>query len=141
APEPIEEDIEPEPIAPEPVEEPAEEINPDPVKTDGKPITVTDATFNAKVLESELPVVLEFEADWCGFCRQMRPVVEAVALEYRETFIIGRLDTDENRQTLGKYNIRGIPAYIVFRDGAEVGRFVGAMPKEHFIQQILKALK
>ena len=140
-PEPIEEDVEPEPVAPEPVEEPEEEVNPDPVNTDGKPITITDATFNAKVLESELPVVLEFEADWCPFCRQMKPIVEAVALEHRDTFIIGKLDIDENRQTTEKYKVKGIPAYVVFRNGAEVGRFVGAMPKDHFIQQILKALK
>ena len=141
APEPIEEDIEPEPIAPEPVEEPEEQVNPDPVNTDGKPVTITDATFNAKVLEAELPVVLEFEADWCPFCRQMRPIVESVALEHRATFIIGKLDIDENRQTTGKYKVNGIPTYLVFRNGAEVGRFAGAMPKAVFEQRILDALK
>ena len=140
-PEPVEEDVEPEPIAPEPVEEPEEQVNPDPVNTDGKPVTITDATFKTDVLDAELPVVLEFGADWCPFCRQMRPIVESVALEHRDTFIIGKLDIDENRQTTEKYKVKGIPAYIVFRNGAEVGRFVGAMPKEHFIQQILKALK
>ena len=141
APEPIEEKVEPEPIAPEPVEEPEEEINPDPVNTDGKPVTITDATFKTEVLEAELPVVLEFEADWCPFCRQMKPIVESVALEHRDTFIIGRLDIDENRQTPAKYKVKGIPTYIVFRNGAEVARFAGAMPKDHFIQRILKALK
>ena len=147
-PEPIEEEVEPEPIAPEPepidpepIEEPEEAVNPDPVNTDGKPVTITDATFNAKVLDAELPVVLEFEADWCPFCRQMKPIVESVALEHRDTFIIGKLDIDENRQTTEKYKVKGIPAYVVFRNGAEVGRFVGAMPKAVFEQKILDALK
>ena len=139
-PEPVEEDIEPEPIDPEPVQEP-EELNPDPVNTDGKPVTITDATFNANVLNAELPVVLEFEADWCPFCRQMKPVIESVALEHRKTFIIGRLDIDENRQTAGKYKVNGIPTYLVFRDGKVVGRFAGAMPKQVFVRSILDALK
>lgn len=147
-PEPVEEEVEPEPvapepepIAPEPVEEPEEAVNPDPVNTDGKPVTITDATFNAKVLDAELPVVLEFEADWCPFCRQMSPIVASVALEHRDTFIIGKLDIDENRQTPEKYKVRGIPTYLVFRDGKVVGRFAGAMPKQVFVNKILDALK
>ena len=142
APEVVEpDDVEPEPIAPEPVEEPEEAVNPDPVNTDGKPVTITDATFKTEVLDAELPVVLEFEADWCPFCRQMKPIVESVALEHRNTFIIGKLDIDENRQTTGEYKVNGIPTYLVFRNGAEVARFAGAMPKAIFEQKILDALK
>ena len=139
----VEEDVEPEPIDVdnEPVEELEEVINPDPVNIDGEPIEVTDETFKTKVLDAKLPVVLEFGADWCPFCRQMRPIVDAVALEHRDTFIVGRLDIDENRQTTGEYKVKGIPAYIVFRDGAVVARFAGAMPKEVFMQRILDALK
>lgn len=137
-PEPIEEEIEPEPIDPEPVEE---DVVPEPIDGDGKPVTITDATFDAKVLNAELPVVLEFEADWCPFCRQMKPIVESVALEHRNTFIIGKLDIDENRQTTGKYRVNGIPTYIVFRNGAEVTRFAGAMPEAVFEQRILDALR
>lgn len=140
-PEPVEEDVEPEPIDPEPVEELEDEVNPDPVNTDGKPVTITDATFNAKVLDAELPVVLEFEADWCPFCRQMKPIVESVALEHRDTFIIGKLDIDENLQTTDEYKVKGIPTYLVFRNGAEVTRFAGAMPKDIFVGRILDALK
>ncbi|RKU25110.1 hypothetical protein C6499_15355 [Candidatus Poribacteria bacterium] len=140
-PELIEENVEPEPIDPEPVEEPEEEINPDPVKTDGKPVTITDATFKTDVLDAELPVVLEFGADWCPFCRQMRPIVESVALEHRNTLVIGQLDIDENPLTTRKYNVGGIPAYLVFRDGTLVARFGGAMPKQIFVQRILDALK
>ena len=141
--EPVVEDIEPEPIDDdnEPVEEPEDVIPPDPVNADGKPITVTDATFKTNVLDAELPVVLEFGADWCPFCRQMRPIVASVALENRDTFIIGKLDIDENPLTPRKYNVGGIPAYLVFRDGALVARFGGAMPKQIFVNIILDALK
>ena len=139
----VEEDVEPEPIGPdnEPVEVVEEDVEPEPANPDGKPVVITDATFKTRVLNAKLPVVLEFEADWCPFCRQMKPIVESVALEHRKTFIIGKLDIDENLQTTEAYKVKGIPTYVVFRNGAEVGRFVGAMPKEHFIQQILKALK
>ena len=139
----VEEDVEPEPIDVdnEPVEELEEVINPDPVNIDGEPIEVTDETFKTKVLDAKLPVVLEFGADWCPFCRQMRPIVDAVALEHRDTFIVGRLDIDNNRQTTEEYKVNGIPAYIVFRDGAVVARFAGAMPKEVFVQRILDTLK
>ena len=135
-PKPIEEDVEPEPI-----EELEDGVNPDPVNTDGKPVVITDATFKTEVLDAELPIVLEFEADWCPFCRQMKPIVASVALEHRNTFIIGKLDIDENRRTTGEYKVNGIPTYLVFRNGAEVARFAGAMPKAVFEQRILDALK
>ena len=139
-PEPIEEEVEPEPIDtdPEPIEE---EVEPEPINTDGKPVVITDATFKTEVLDAKLPVVLEFEADWCPFCRQMKPIVASVALEHRNTFIVGRLDIDENGRTPAEYRVNGIPTYIVFRDGKVVGRFAGAMPKQVFAQKILDALK
>lgn len=147
-PEPIEaieeEDVDPEPvdIDPEPVEVVEEEdIDPEPANPGGKPIKITDQTFKTKVLDAKSPVVVEFRADWCPFCRQMKPIVEAVASEHRKTIIIGLLDIDENPQTTGEYKVNGIPAYIVFQDGAEVARFAGAMPKTVFVQKILDALK
>jgi thioredoxin 1 len=71
----------------------------------------------------------------------MKPIVASVALEHRATFIIGKLDIDENPLTTRKYNVGGIPAYLVFRDGALVARFGGAMPKQIFVKRILDALK
>ena len=62
-------------------------MDPEPIDGDGKPVTITDATFNANVLNAELPVVLEFEADWCPFCRQMKPIVASVALEHRKPLL------------------------------------------------------
>ena len=137
----VEEEIQPEPdIDNEPVEVVEEEIQPEPINRDGKVIEVTDATFKAMVLEADLPVVLEFGADWCPFCRQMIPVVNSVALENRNTFIIGRLDIDANRQITGEYKVEGIPTYIVFKNGAVATRFAGAMPKAAFLARILNAL-
>lgn len=111
-----------------------------PTQFDG-PIEVTDATFQSLVLDAELPVVVEFWAEWCPFCRQMKPVVEAVASEHSETFTVARLDIEANRQTTGTYRVQGIPTYIVFRDGEVVGRLVGAMPKASFVSGILGLLK
>jgi thioredoxin-like negative regulator of GroEL len=71
----------------------------------------------------------------------MRPAVEAVASEYREKFIIAKLDIDKNRKIAREYGGQGIPAYIVFRDGEVVGKFVGAMPEAAFVQRILDTLK
>ena len=71
----------------------------------------------------------------------MKPVVEAVASEHRETFTMARLDIDVNRQTPGKYQVGGIPTYVVFRDGEVVGRLVGAMPKANFVSRVLGLLK
>ena len=139
----VEEDVEPEPIDVdnEPVEALEEVVDPEPINAGGKPVEITDATFKTRVLNAALPVVLEFKADWCPFCRQMKPIVESVALEHSKTFIIGKLDIDENRQTTEAYKVKGIPTYVVFRNGAVVARFAGGMPKEVFVKRILDALK
>ncbi|MDE0684941.1 MAG: thioredoxin domain-containing protein [Candidatus Poribacteria bacterium] len=71
----------------------------------------------------------------------MKPTVDAVASEYRESFIVARLDIDKNRKIAREHGGQGIPAYIVFRDGEVVGKFVGAMPKAAFVQRILDILK
>ncbi len=71
----------------------------------------------------------------------MIPTVEAVASEYRESFVVAKLDIDKNRETAKAYGGQGIPAYIVFRDGEVVGKFVGAMPQATFVQRILDTLK
>lgn len=111
-----------------------------PTTFDG-PIEVTDATFNELVLNSALPVVVEFQAEWCPFCRRMLPIITEVASEHRNTFTIARLDIDANRQTPAKYRVGGIPAYRVFQNGEVVGMFVGAMPKATFVKRILDSLR
>ena len=71
----------------------------------------------------------------------MKPTVDAVASEYRDKFIVARLDIDENRETNKEYGGRGIPAYVVFRNGEVIGRLLGAMPKTDFVEKILEVLK
>ena len=152
---PVDDGIDPEPIPvddepikvvddvdPVPVDvDPEEDVNPVLINADGKIVEITDATFKTKVLDTKAPVVLEFAADWCPFCRQMQPIVETVALEHRNTFIVGRLDIDANPQTTGEYKVNGIPTYIIFQDGTVVGKLVGVMPKAIFAEKILGALK
>ena len=116
-------------------------VDSEPINTDKAPVEITDETFANTVLDAELPVVVEFRADWSPFCKQMTPIVAAVAVGSGDTFIVGRLDIDKNPETLQAYKIDGIPTYLVFRDGKEVARFAGAMPKPIFVQKILDALK
>lgn len=111
------------------------------INTDEVYIEITDETFVTRVLNARLPVVVEFRADWSPFCKQMNPIVDAVAVGSRDTFIIGRLDIDQNPVTVQAYKVDDIPIYLVFRDGKEVARFAGPMPKPVFVQKILDALK
>ena len=104
------------------------------------PFKVTDATFTELVLESEMPVVVYFWADWCPPCRWMAPIIEEVASENRETFLVAKLDADPNPQTIRKYRIDAMPTFIVFRDGKIIGRFVGGMQKAPLVQRILQAI-
>lgn len=126
-------------------------VTPVPAKFDG-PITITDATFNNLVLNSALPVVVYFSADWCEPCRGIRPIVKEVAAENQKTFLIAKLDIDFNPQTHRKYQVEGIPAYIVFRNGEMIGQFVGGMlenadkatrngTKAWFVRQIFDVLR
>ena len=117
------------------------DIDPEPINTDGTPVEITDETFVTTVLNAKLPIVFEFRADWSPFCKQMRPIVDAVAVGSRDTFITARLDIDKNPLTPRAYKVDDIPTYLVFRDGKEVARFAGPMPKPIFLQKILDALK
>ena len=103
-------------------------------------LVVTDATFSNVVLEAELPVVVDFGADWCPPCQKMEPIVKEVASENREIFLVAKLDTDRNPKTIEKYGINALPTYIVFQDGKAMGRFIGGMPKARFVQEIFDAL-
>ncbi len=104
------------------------------------PIEITDATFDNIVLNSEFPIVVEFCGVWCPFCRQMGPIVREVASEHRKTFAIAKLDIDSNQQITRKYQVRGVPAYIVFQDGEIVGRIGGALPKVSFVREVLRLI-
>jgi thioredoxin 2 len=93
------------------------------------PLMLTDETFAKTIAESDVPVLVDFYADWCGPCKMMAPYVEQLAKEQVGRAIIAKLDTDRNQAAAAPFGIRGIPTSILFRGGKEVARQVGAVPK------------
>jgi len=101
---------------------------------------VTDSDFQAEVLESEQPVLVDFWAPWCGPCRVVAPVLEEIAEERSENLRIVKLNIDENQQTAMNYQILAIPTMVLFRDGQEAKRIQGAMPKRRLEAELEPAL-
>ena len=108
------------------------------VASDAEPIHVTDDTFDEVVLNSSVPVLVDFWAPWCGPCRMIAPVVEDLAKGYDGRAIMAKVNTDENVQMAGQLGIMGIPTLILFKDGQEVDRVVGYSPK-HVLEEKLQA--
>lgn len=102
--------------------------------------TITDATFESDVLQSDKPVLIDFWADWCGPCRMIAPHVDAIAEEYNATLKVGKVDVDDNPAIPGRYGIVGIPTLMLFKDGEVVERITGALPKDRIVAQILPHL-
>jgi thioredoxin len=105
----------------------------------GKLPDVTDATFQAEVLESEQPVLVDFWAPWCGPCRVVHPILEEIAAERDELDIVS-INVDENQETAGRFDVLSIPTLILFRNGAEAKRVIGAMPKRRLEAELEPAL-
>ncbi|NLE99977.1 MAG: thioredoxin [Anaerolineales bacterium] len=101
-----------------------------------KPFEVTDATFDDDVLKAEQPTLVDFWATWCGPCRMVAPVVEAIADEYEGKLRVAKMDVDHNRRTPGQYGISGIPTLILFKDGAEAVRIVGYRDKDSMVEEL-----
>jgi thioredoxin 1 len=106
-----------------------------------EPLHVTDATFQKEVLESNLPVLVDFWAPWCGPCRMVGPIIEELASDYDGRVVVAKVNTDENAATPGKYGIMGIPTMIIFNGGNEVERLVGARPKKSIAERLDALLK
>ena len=97
----------------------------------GKPQIVTDATFTRDVLNAgNRPVLLDCWAEWCGPCRMIAPVLDQLAAESADRYIVAKLNVDENPQTAGRLNIQSIPTLLIFKNGQMVDRLIGAQPKQ-----------
>lgn len=103
-------------------------------------IEITDDNFDAEVLQSDIPVLIDFWAEWCAPCRMLTPTIEALAKEYEGRIKVGKLNTEDARDTAAKYQIRSIPTVMLFRNGEVINQFVGVQPKERFVEELDKAL-
>ncbi|NJM71293.1 MAG: thioredoxin [Scytonema sp. RU_4_4] len=101
---------------------------------------VKDSDFKQEVLDSEIPVLVDFWAPWCGPCRMVAPVVEEIAAQYKNQVKVVKLNTDENPQVASQYGIRSIPTLMIFKGGQKVDMVVGAVPKTTLANTLEKYL-
>jgi thioredoxin 1 len=101
---------------------------------------VTDDNFEAEIMKSDLPAMVDFWAEWCGPCRMVGPVVEELANQYKGKVKIGKMDVDKNRQTPAKFGIRNIPTLILFKGGQVAQTIIGAQPKSYIEGELKKLL-
>lgn len=94
-----------------------------------EPLHVTDAAFEKTVLQSKIPVIVDFWAPWCGPCKIVAPILDRIAKEYDGRLIVAKVNTDENSEWAGRYGVQGIPTMLFIADGKIVHRQVGAVPE------------
>ena len=97
---------------------------------------VSDISFDQEVLKSEIPVLIDFWAPWCGPCKAIAPVVEQLSAEYDGKLKVVKMNVDDNPQTPSKYGVRGIPNLLIFKGGQVAEQIVGAVPKGHLVKAI-----
>ena len=99
-------------------------------------LAITEANFENEVIKSEIPVLIDFWAEWCGPCKLIAPIVEELAKDYEGKLKVTKCDVDTNQQIAIKYGIRSIPTVLVFKDGEVAEQVIGAVPKQHLTSKI-----
>ena len=105
-----------------------------------RPLPLDDDTFDRTIAEAEIPVYVDFYADWCGPCKMMAPFVDELAKKYQGRLLVAKLNTDHARKTQAAFSVRGIPTSILFRDGKAIAQQSGAMPMQILEQFVARAL-
>jgi thioredoxin 1 len=103
-------------------------------------IVLSDSTFESEVVNSDVPVLVDFWAPWCGPCRAIAPIVEEISSSYEGKIKVGRMNVDENQSTTMKFGIRSIPTIIMFKGGEAVDQIIGAVPKGEIERVVDKSL-
>lgn len=102
----------------------------------GKYVLLNDSNFEQEVINSDVPVLVDFWAEWCAPCRLIAPLVEQLAEEYQGKLKVGKLDVDNNPQVSMKYSIRSIPTLLIFKNGEPVEQIIGAVPKQTIVEKL-----
>ena len=105
-----------------------------------KPVEISDATFDAEVMKSNIPVVVDFWAPWCGPCKMIAPVLEEIARDYDGKLKVAKMDVDSNTQIASQYRIMSIPSLLIFKNGKLVDQVVGALPKAQLLNHLTKVI-
>jgi len=101
-----------------------------------EPIVLTDDNFNAEVIDSGVPVLVDFWATWCGPCRMIAPIVEQLSGEYEGKAKVGKLDVDSAQKIAAEFGIRSIPTLLIFKDGKVADQIIGAVPKQQIAEKL-----